>query len=221
MNIIPTRNPGKYFSIVQGMSGLPSRFPSVPVCGKTAPDSAPDFFSSQNNPFYINNIAKPMGRSLRGLGLLPTVSKYQDKALKGTSAEDDVVGNGIFDSERAPATAHAKTGVFESRFSLPGYVYRERPTHPGEIVDTTTGNPLVYLPNAGGSWFDDVADTYRSFDSEVPRYYPLKGLGAQPSAEKSEGLTTGKALSVATWIAIGAIAAAVSTVVYKRLTEYE
>jgi hypothetical protein len=99
--------------------------------------------------------------------------------------DDDVAGNGIFDGAGALPTANAGTGVFESAYSLPGYVYRERPSEPSEIRDTTTGLPVVFEPGPS-NWHDDMRETYRPFDLEVPRYYaqnpvirpkPFQGLG--------------------------------------------
>jgi hypothetical protein len=159
-----------------------ARFPSVPVCGRTAPDSAPDFFPSGNNLHYLKRSAMPYGRQLRGLGLLPDTPAYGDTwsggdpAVAGAAQADDVAGNGIFDGSGAPPTAHAGSGVFESRFSLPGYLYREQPTQPSEIRDTTTGMPVVYQPDAGGSWYDDTRDAYRPFDVETPRLYDDKPM---------------------------------------------
>jgi hypothetical protein len=218
MKVVKLNSPGKYrygFGVY-----MPRMLPSVPVCGQSAPDSAPDFFPSQNNPFYINHIAKPMGRQLRGLGttmMTRSISRDPKPLLSQVMLSDDTVGNGIFDPPSAPATAHAKTGVFESKFSLPGYVYRERPTFPSEITDTTTGNPIVYLPNAGGSWIDDVSETYRSFDAETPRYYAL-GEDDTKKSEPSQ-ITLDKVLSVGGWVAMGAVAAALGTLLYKKVIE--
>lgn len=121
----------------------------------------------------------PYGRQLRGvgLGLVPDTSVYgdswagQDHAARQAAQDDDVAGNGIFDGPGAPPTAHAGSGVFESHFGLPGYLYREVPTQPSEVLDTTTGMPIVYQPNAGGSWYEDVRETYAPFDRETPRLY--------------------------------------------------
>ena len=131
------------------------RFPSVPVCGRSAPDGPPDMWPSQNNNFYLKNNIMPYGRQLRGFGMLPDSPAYgdtwsgNDPDLADAAQADDVAGNGIFDGAGAPPTAHAGSGVFESRFSLPGYLYREQPTEPSEVRDTTTGMPVVYQPDAG------------------------------------------------------------------------
>lgn len=185
---------------------LVPRFASTPVCGKSAPDAAPDFFPSGNNPYWLARSVMPYGRQLRGLGLVPDTSVYgdswagEDAAVRQAQQADDVAGNGIFDGPGAPPTAHAGTGVFASNFSLPGYLYREEPTEPSEILDTTTGLPVVYQPGPA-SWYADTRETYRPFDLEMPRLYSQSpvmrprgvGLGTVPS-----GSTVGT--KVAGWL---------------------
>ena len=153
------------------------RHASTPICGQSVPDSAPDNFSSGINLHFLRANSMPYGRQFRGFGGLPTTTEYgdswagDDPALRDAVQADDVVGNGIFDGPGAPPTAHAGTGVFESKFSLPGYLYREEATRASEVLDTSTGSPIIYQPNAGGSWFSDTAQSYRSFDRESPRLY--------------------------------------------------
>lgn len=150
---------------------------STPVVGQSAPDSAPDNFPSGTNLHFLRASQMPYGRQFRGFGALPETENYgdswagDDPAVRDAVEADDNVGNGIFDGPGAPPTGNAGAGVFESKYSLPGYVYREQPTRPSEVVDTTTGNQIVFQPNAGGSWAGDVAQTYRSFDRESPRLY--------------------------------------------------
>jgi hypothetical protein len=134
-------------------------------------------FPSSINPSYVRMRAMPYGRQLRGLGELPDTQQWgdswsgDDESVRKAQQEDDVVGNGIFDGPGAPPTGNAGAGVFEHHFALPGYLYREQPTQPSEIIDTTTGQPVIYQPNAGGSWYDDVVETYRSYDLETERPY--------------------------------------------------
>lgn len=119
----------------------------------------------------------PYGRQMRGLGGIPDNPWYSDSwggydAIKSqANIDDDTVGNGIFDGPGAPPVQHAGSGVFEARYSEPGYLYRERLGKPSEVLDQTTGEPIIYHPNAGGSWHEDVLRTYRKFDVETPRYY--------------------------------------------------
>lgn len=193
-----TQVPSDRAVAVNGLGGLGMlvpRFASTPVCGRSAPDSAPDFFPSALNPYWLQRSAMPYGRQLRGLGLVPESNEYADTwagddgALLAAAQADDVAGNGIFDGAGAPPTAHAGTGVFASSFSLPGYVYRERPTEPSEVRDTTTGMPVVYQPGPS-VWYPDMREAYRPFDLEVPRHYAqepvtrpaaVQGLGADDS----------------------------------------
>lgn len=189
------------------------RFASTPVCGQLAPDGPPDSWPSGMNPYWSNRNAMPYGRNLRGLGLVPDTLNYgdtwsgHDPAVRTAAQDDDVAGNGIFDGAGAPPTAHAGTGVFASNFSLPGYVYREQPTEPSEVRDTTTGLPIVFQPGAS-NWYDDMRETYRPFDLEVPRYYAqkpalpvksLKGLGADPGIGD-------QIKAWAPWVAAGVVA---------------
>ena len=142
-----------------------------------------------------------------------------DPQLLDAANADDVVGNGIFDGEGSPATAHAGSGVFESRFAMPGYLYREKPTEPSEILDTTTGMPIVYQPDAGGSWYDDVRDAYKQFDLETPRYYSSNAL-IPPKMLSGFGQAEAEAVDVKTWLvygALGALAALGVTMIYKSL----
>jgi hypothetical protein len=112
-----------------------------------------------------------------------------DLAKLNASHADDTVGNGIFDSLAAPPVQHAGNGVFEARYSEPGYLYRERLGRPSEVLDQTTGNPIIYHPNAGGSWHEDVLRTYRKWDVETPRYYsgpPYTQIQAPLGADDTE-----------------------------------
>jgi len=189
------------------------RFASTPVCGRSAPDSAPDFFPSGDNGYWLQRSAMPYGRNLRGLGLVPDSTFHQDtwsgddQAVRDAAQADDVAGNGVFDGAGAPPTAHADTGIFASSYALPGYLYREQPTEPSEIRDTTTGMPVVYQPGPA-NWYSDMRETYRPFDLEVPRLYAqtpaiqpvsLRGLGADPPATN----WADAAKAYAPWVLIG------------------
>jgi hypothetical protein len=195
---------------MQGLGMNVPRFASTPVCGRSVPDGPVDMWPSGNNPFWLNRSAMPYGRNLRGLGLVPDNSFHKDTwsgddaAVQQAAQADDVAGNGIFDGPGAPPTAYAGTGVFASDYALPGYLYRERPTEPSEIRDTTTGLPVVYQPGPA-NWFADMRETYRPFDLEVPRYYSqnapglsLRGLGEDPGSGWGD-----KAKAYAPWFMLG------------------
>ena len=209
------------------------RFSSVPVCGQSAVEAPPDMWPSQMNLHDLKRYVAPYGRQLRGFGMLPHSFAHgdtwagSDPSLLAAAEADDSVGNGIFDGAGAPPTAHAGSGVFESHFAMPGYLYRERPTSPSEIRDTTTGMPVVYMPDAGGSWYDDVVDAYRSFDRETPRLYQrgrpvmkvlpsLMGLGE--SAAPTSSTDTLKVWAL--WGAMGMMAALGATLAYKSIRGY-
>jgi len=83
-------------------------------------------------------------------------------------------------------------------------------TEPGTILDSRTGTPVISMP-AGSSWPSEIAEAYRPWDRETPRYYnkgradlrPLSGLGAIPTMEGRSpiefavaGLILGAAIAV-------------------------
>jgi hypothetical protein len=154
----------------------------------TPVDQRPSSF----NHYYTRTSAMPYGRQMRGFDGIPDGPYHdswagKDVAVQQAAIADDNVGNGIFDGAGSPPTAHAGSGVFESHYALPGQLYREHPGRPSEVLDQTTGEPIIFNPSAGGSWHEDVLRTYRRFDQETPRYYSsppyvkpqeLKGFGA-------------------------------------------
>jgi hypothetical protein len=116
-------------------------------------------------------------RGVESLGALPDSPWHSDSwaggdlAAQQAAMDDDVAGNGIFDGPGAPPVQNAGNGVFEARYAEPGYLYRERLGRPSGVLDQTTGEPIIFNPNAGGSWHEDVLRTYRKWDVETPRYY--------------------------------------------------
>jgi hypothetical protein len=186
----------------------------TPVCGSPVNDAPYDLWPSQINMEYQRMRSAPYGRQLRGLGAVPD-SPVQgdswagdDPALLQASSQDDVAGNGIFDGEGTPATANGGYGVFESHYSLPGYVHREKPGHVSEVVDRRTGNPIMYLTAGGGTLMRDFHEAYEPHLREEivgwttrplnrPMSLPavsnrrvLSGLGATaPAAESTLGVS--------------------------------
>jgi len=140
------------------MSRYPT-YPSQPFTG--APPSmwsdvnrASDTrYSSSTAPYYQALIDKAHGRHLAG-----TDDEVQDEKqesgyalneLRLMAEMDDVQNNGVFDNpEATPPNIHSDAGVFSVRFSLPGYLARERMFHPSEVRDVTTGRPIVVVPNS-------------------------------------------------------------------------
>lgn len=177
------------------------RFDSTPVCGKTVYSTPVDQRPSAFNHSYTRASAMPYGRQMRGMDGIPDGPFHdswggKDLAVQEASIADDNVGNGIFDGPGAPPVQNAGSGVFEARYAEPGYLYRERAGLPSEVLDQTTGEPLIFNANAGGSSHEDFLRTYRRWDEETPRYYSsppyvqpqfLDGLGCSSCGGKAMG----------------------------------
>lgn len=163
----------------------------------------PDFLPGQGNNYYERAMAMPYARQLRGLGMVSN-SPYHtdhwaggDKVVNEANMIDDSVGNGIFDGPGAAPIQHAGSGLFESNYAEPGYLYREQMTRPGAVVSTQTGDQVMFRPGGGG-WNEDMASTWRPYDAEVPRYY---GAGATDSTADPDK----KPASMAQWAVAGLI----------------
>ncbi len=198
--------------------------------------NTPDIHPSGINATYETRLARTYGRSLQGYAdpvqrgsEMVVRAQAQDtwggadKALARAAVEDDNVGNGIFDGAGAPPVQHADNGIFEARYSEPGWLYRERLTRPGPGVDTNNGLPVVSMP-AGGSWPGEMARAYRPWDDETPRLYgkqpPIRRMSAPvPSAVGSLGDDASGAdtASLAEWAIGGLVAGAGAYVLYSLL----
>lgn len=108
----------------------------------------------QINPVVDREIEAAHGRFLNGFGaddmqdLDKPTSDHAD--VVDMEDQDDVVGSGIFDPFRRPPTVNAQMGVFEARYSIPGYHAREVPfmvNH--EITDISNGAEVVGIPSGG------------------------------------------------------------------------
>lgn len=113
----------------------------------------------QLNPVTARELASEHGRFLSGLGddsMEDTEKQFSTHAdVMDMEAQDDVLGSGIFDPFRRPPTVNAQTGVFESKYSLPGYHARETPfmvNH--EITDISNGAEVVGIPSGGLNYVD-------------------------------------------------------------------
>jgi len=176
-------------------------YDSVPITGCPSAPLPPDMRPGQFNDYYQRVLAMPYGRPLRGLGAVPNTPYHADTwagadpAVDGANEADDSVGNGIFDGPGSPAVQHAGTGIFQARYAEPGWLYRERMAAAPTMLDARTGGPVQFRP-AGGGWPRDMAETYRPYDREIPRYYgPQKALGDDATSPAGIG----------TWAAAGLI----------------
>jgi hypothetical protein len=134
-------------------------YPSQPFTGDppsmwSAVNRASDTrYSSGTAPYFQHKLDAAHGRWLAGLG-----EEVQDEQvdsgfalneLRLMAEMDDIQGDGVFDNPGAtPPNIHPGSGVFEARFSLPGYLARERMFAPSEVRDVTTGRPIIPVPNS-------------------------------------------------------------------------
>jgi len=110
-------------------------------------------YSSSTAPYYQAKIDAAHGRHLAG-----SDDEVQDEQanqgyalneLRLMAEMDDIQGNGVFDNPQVtPPNIHGDAGVFSARFSLPGYLARERMFAPSEVRDVTTGRPIIPVPNS-------------------------------------------------------------------------
>lgn len=150
--------------------------PSTPFTGDLPPLTAwpSDLMPSGNNPM-VDHYRMVRGRYLAGLGqddvpvsLAPDIRaspgeygaasvpsadgpEYKDypNELETLAELDDIQNNGIFDPPNSHGNIHPDAGVFAGRFSLPGYLARERFFRPSEVIDATTGDPIMFVPGNG------------------------------------------------------------------------
>ncbi len=107
------------------------------------------------NPAY-SVYAGAHGRHLAGLNGVQMHSA--DEGIKDYPNEldvlqiaDDVVGNGMFDPPGSHGNVHPDYGVFADHESLPGYIARDQFYTPSEVIDATTGSPVMYVPSGAVS----------------------------------------------------------------------
>lgn len=112
--------------------------------------------TGQLNPPVARELAVTQGRFLSGLGEAKMVAKdeessfYEQPDVNQMEEQDDVLGSGIFDDSRRPATVNKQMGVFEAHYSIPGPHAREVPfmiNH--EITDISNGAAVVGIPSGG------------------------------------------------------------------------
>lgn len=123
---------------------------SLPTIDQIGP---PDMRPSALNPFY-DIYRGAWGRSFAGLGAsMDSADPGYRKGIRDYPSElnilaaaDDVQGNGVFDPPGTHGNVHADQGVFADHESLPGYIVRDRFYEPSQVIDGTTGEPVLYVP---------------------------------------------------------------------------
>jgi len=112
-------------------------------------------YSSGTAPFYQTAIDRAHGRHLAGSDVdvqdEAADQAYAANELAVYAEADDIQGNGVFDPPGTRPNINADAGILAARFDLPGYLARERMWEPSEVVDVTTGRPVVYVPSGAVS----------------------------------------------------------------------
>ncbi|NIV54054.1 MAG: hypothetical protein GWN53_19660 [Gammaproteobacteria bacterium] len=227
------------------------RHPSQPNAGNLPPMPAmgpSDLHPSAHNPNYdVYNMSR--GRYLGALGAQGGGSAPEAQSADGRSQQymsslergmkdypeeldylsevDDVQGNGVFDAPGTHGNIHPDSGVFSDRESLPGYVARERPFAPSEVLDVNTGKPVVFVP--GNAFYLDprtpwVMDELKLYEPGMPSTggqgvaqrstvvpdqpgWPVSGVGAAEQRKKTTNMVIMAALG---GLSIGLVAGIVS-----------
>jgi hypothetical protein len=116
--------------------------------------------SSGTSFYHGRKLASQSGRHLAGADIEvedeDSVPAYAINELNLIAEGDDVQGNGVFDPPGTLPNVHADAGVMAGRFAWPGYLARERVFQKSEVIDVTTGRPLVYV-NGGAVAMDSAA----------------------------------------------------------------
>lgn len=123
----------------------------------------PDMRPSGLNPYY-DLYRGARGRNLAGLGEVPSADpgiKDYPGELSTLAEADDVQGNGVFDPHGSQGNIHPDFGVFTDHENLPGYIVRDRFYQPSQVVDGTTGEPVMYVPGGAVAIDQAQADTIR------------------------------------------------------------
>lgn len=140
-------------------------YPSQPYTGDVPtmvavgpPDAA---FSSGTAPYWAAKIDRLYGRHLAGADDVKvqdeqSIPAWATNELNYLAEMDDVQGNGVFDPPGTHSNIHPDAGIFSARFDIPGYLARERLYAESEVVDSTTGRPVVYV-NSGAVAMDSAA----------------------------------------------------------------
>jgi hypothetical protein len=122
--------------------------------------------------------------------------------LRTLEKDDDVEGNGIFDGARRRPINYPDAGIFASSYGIPGYIARGRSFAESEVIDATTGAPVVYVPGGAVSIDDTAKIAYMEgramvFDREtgMSRPQPLRTVPIDSVAMDTKAIT-GKDVAV-------------------------
>ncbi len=167
------------------------QYASQPMFGGDLPTideiGPPDMRASGLNPYYDLN-SGAHGRNFAGLGgnmqsADVGIQNYPNE-LDLLAAADDVQGNGVFDPAGTQGNIHPDYGVFADHENLPGYLVRDQMYQPSQVIDGTTGEPVLYVPGGAvaidQSQFDTVRE--RQLLWELP-----PGVSPQPTREPHDG----------------------------------
>lgn len=117
-------------------------------------------YSSDTAPAFQQHADRLHGRHLAGTDVEVEDEDAQPgwalNELKLYAEMDDVQANGIFDPPGTRPNIYPDAGVLAARFGIPGYLARERMFAESEVIDSTTGRPVVYV-NSGAVSMDSAA----------------------------------------------------------------
>ena len=192
-------------------------YESQPIFGGSLPTideiGPPDVRPSGNNPYY-DMYRGAHGRNFSGLGVTSMLSAdrgIQDypNELNMLAEMDDVQGNGVFDPHGSHGNIHPDEGVFADHENIPGYLVRDEYYAPSQVIDGTTGEPVMYVPGGAVAIDQSQLETYRDRqllweippgmsaehresppdgDTWIPDEYswPISGIGVDPPPPGSD-----------------------------------
>lgn len=156
---------------------------------------------------------------------------------------DDVQGNGVFDPHGSHGNIHPDEGVFADHENLPGYLVRDQYYAPSQVIDGTTGEPVMYVPGGAVAIDQSQLNTYRDRqllweippgmsserrhhppdgDTWIPEEYswPISGIGADLPPPGSDPASLpdqrSKVPVIAGFVIIGLAVGIVAATVMKR-----
>jgi len=217
---------------------------SLPTIDEIGP---PDTRPSGQNPYY-DLYRGAHGRHFSGLGVTNMMSA--DRGIKDYPNElnmlaemDDVQGNGVFDPHGSHGNIHPDEGVFADHENLPGYLVRDQYYAPSQVIDGTTGEPVMYVPGGAVAIDQSQLRTYRDRqllweippgmsaeqrtappdgDTWIPAEYswPVNGIGAEPAPPGSDPASLpaerSKVPMIASFVIVGLAAGIFVATVMKR-----